>query len=192
MQRRTFLSAVGVASIGAIAGCVGGIAGCVGGSEPASEGFEAASPAFGDDETLPRRFTCDGDGVSPPFELRNPPEPTASIMVQGVTIAGVANEATFWSLWNVPPDTQRIPASLPNEPEVPSLDGARQGQSRVGTVGYKPPCPDTQTTEYYFQAYALSERLDVDGGAPHERAVDATEGLVLASDRTDVTYGPER
>lgn len=112
-------------------------------------------------------------------------------MITGVVHAGVANEATFWSLWNVPPDTVRIPMSLPNGPKVSALDGACQGQSRTGTVGYKPPCPDTQTTEYYFQAYALDEPLSVDGGAPHDRAVEATEGSVLASDRTTVTYSPE-
>ena len=184
MQRRTFLSTVGVAS-------AGGIAGCTGGSAPASGGFEATSPAFDDGDTLPRRFTCDGEGVSPPLAISDPPEPTAAIMVQAVVVAGVANEATLWSLWNVPPDTERIPDALPNEPELSTLDGARQGQSRTGVVGYKPPCPETGTTEYYFQVYALEARLDVEGGAPHERAVDATEGIVLASDRTDVTYGPE-
>lgn len=183
MQRRTFLSTVGVASIG-------GIAGCTGGDAPASEGFEATSPAFSAGDTLPRRFTCDGEGASPPFEISNPPEPTAALMVQAVVVAGPANEATLWSLWNVPPETEAIPDALPNDPEVSSLDGARQGESRTGVVGYKPPCPGMETTEYYFQVYALEERLGVDGGAPHDRAVEATEGLVLASDRTDVTYTP--
>lgn len=183
MQRRTFLSTAGVVSLGGLAGCTGG--------GRSVDPFEATSPAFEDGDTLPRRFTCDGEGVSPPFEIRNPPEPTATLLIQAVVIAGPANEATLWSLWNVPPDTAEIPAALPNEPEVPSLDGARQGTSRTGVVGYKPPCPDVEETEYYFQVYALEEGLSVDAGASHDSVSEAREGLVLASDRTTVSYAPQ-
>lgn len=138
---------------------------------------------------LPVRFTCDGAGRSPPFTVESVPEPTAALAVTAEYDRGVINEPVFWTLWNVPAATERIPAGLPREASVSSLDGARQGRRQGGEVGYEPPCPpEGQPYEHRFQLYALGETLGAEGGTDHDSATEAIGNAVLASRRFTVEY----
>lgn len=185
MRRRRLVATVG-------AGLLGGAAGCTGESQQATPAFAASSPAFEAGERLPPRFTCDGSGASPPLAVDRVPAPTAALAVVATADTGAITNATFWTLWNVPPGTERIPAGLPREPALPSLDGARQGRRAGESPGYKPPCPPAGTPiRHRFQLYALDERVAVDGGATHETATDAIEATELASARLTVTYAGE-
>ncbi|WP_197428401.1 YbhB/YbcL family Raf kinase inhibitor-like protein [Halapricum sp. CBA1109] len=182
VQRRQFLAAAGTSAVAAVGGCVTV-------SRQSASPLSADLPALDDGGRLPVRFSCDGDGVSPAVTLSSVPEPTASVMVTATVTSNIANQSLLWTLWNVPPETERIPEDLPREPTVGSLDGARQGRVRLGEVGYRAPCPPPgETYDYDFQIYALDRRLDIDGGTTNEDAVEATEGRVLASTRTTVSY----
>ena len=181
MRRRHLLASVGVLA-------TGGLSGCSTDRETTKPAFQSA-PGFEYDGVLPTRFTCDGDGVSPPFEVSRVPGATEALAVTAETDGGPLDEPVFWSVWNVPPETERISAAVPPTETVPSLGGARQGRPEGGTVGYNPPCPPRGATfEYRFQVYALGESLSVDGGATHETATDAIVGATLASDRLTVDY----
>lgn len=182
MQRRQFLAAATTGSVAAVGGCVTV-------SRQSAAPLSADLPALDDGGRLLARFSCDGAGVSPAVTLSSVPDPTASVMVTGTVTSNIANQSLLWTLWNVPPETERIPEGLPREPTVESLDGASQGKVRLGDVGYRAPCPPPgETYDYDFQIYALDQKLDLDGGATNESAVEATEGRVLASTRTAVTY----
>ena len=168
---------------------VAAVGGCVTVTRQSAAPLSADLPALDDGGRLPVRFSCDGAGESPAVTLSSVPEPTASVMVTGTVTSNIANQSVFWTLWNVPPETERIPEGLPREPTLDELDGARQGRVRLGEVGYRAPCPPPgETYDYDFQIYALDRRLDVEGGATNESAVEATEGRVLASTRASVTY----
>ncbi|WP_436932198.1 YbhB/YbcL family Raf kinase inhibitor-like protein [Halosimplex halobium] len=166
-----------------------GLAGC---SAPGSETprpFRVSSRAIATDGELPARHACDGEGVSPPFAVESTPEPTAALAVTASFNQGPITDRTFWTLWNVPPDRDRIPAALPGDPVVESLGDARQGRPEGGEVGYMPPCPPRgEPFTYRFQVYALSERLGVEGGASHDAASEAVGNAVLASRRFTVEY----
>lgn len=179
MRRRDVLGAIGTLAAVGVAGC----------SARSGGALVASSPAFADGDELPARFTCDGEGVSPPLTIESVPEPTAALAVVGRSTVGVLNNPTLWTLWNVPPDVEAIPAALPRTPTVPELDDARQGTRPTGSVGYRPPCPpQNQQYDHWFQVYALDERLDVPGGALHEPALEAIESNAIASVRLTVTY----
>jgi Raf kinase inhibitor-like YbhB/YbcL family protein len=180
MRRRRLLATIGVASAS--------LAGCAGSSGRGTPAFEASGPAFDTGEPLPARFTCDGAGVSPPLLFERVPDETAALAIVGQFEFGALNDPVFWTVWNLPPDTERVPADLPATETLPSLGDARQGQ-RNGVVGYSPPCPPRgQQYEHWFQLYALSERLSVPPGASHGDAVDAIEPAALASARLEVGY----
>ncbi|WP_436911889.1 YbhB/YbcL family Raf kinase inhibitor-like protein [Halosimplex marinum] len=166
-----------------------GLAGCGASGDETPRPFRVSSPAIATDEALPTRFTCDGEGVSPPFAVESAPEPTAGFAATASFNQGPITDRTFWTLWNVPPDRDRIPAALPGESVVESLGGARQGRPEGGEVGYSPPCPPGgEPFTYRFQVYALSERLGVEGGATHDAASEAVGNAVLASRRFTVEY----
>lgn len=182
MRRRRVLAAVGT-------GVLGSAAGCSGSAEQSEPAFRIASPPLEERGEIPVRFTCDGAGQSPPIRIERVPEPTASLAVVAEYDRGVINEPVFWTLWNVPPQTDRIPAGLPRTPAVDSLSGARQGRQPGREVGYEPPCPPAgQPYEHRFQVYALSKMLDLDGGAKQDAAVEAIGSAVLASRRITVEY----
>ncbi|WP_123538362.1 YbhB/YbcL family Raf kinase inhibitor-like protein [Halosimplex salinum] len=181
MRRRELLT-----SVGAVA--TGGLAGCSAERETTTPAFQT-SAGFESGESLPARFTCDGDGVSPPFEVGRVPEPTEALAVTAETDGGPLDEPVRWSIWNVPPETERIPAAVPRTETVPSLGGARQGREEGGEVGYTPPCPPRGgTSEYRFQVYALGDSLSTEGGATHDTATEAIVGATFASDRFTVEY----
>lgn len=181
MRRRHVLQTFGTAAVGAVAGCF----------SPAREGTEAfvvsSAPLSG--ETLPARFTCDGAGESPPVTIERVPGPTESLAVVAEYDRGVINEPVFWTLWNVPADTEEIPTGLSRTATVPVLDGARQGRREGGEVGYEPPCPPRgQPYEHRYQVYALSETLDIEGGTDHDTATETIGNVVLASRRFTLDY----
>ncbi|QLH78073.1 YbhB/YbcL family Raf kinase inhibitor-like protein [Halosimplex rubrum] len=182
MRRRDVLATVAGAT-------AVGVAGCAGSEAETPRAFRVSSPAIDPDEQLPARFTCTGEGVSPPFVVESAPEPTAGFAVTASFNQGPITDRTFWTLWNVPTDRDRIPAALPSEPVVESLGGARQGRPEGGEAGYIPPCPPRgEPFTYRFQVYALSERPSVEGGTTHDTASEAIGNAVLASRRFSVGY----
>lgn len=182
MRRRGLLRTLGPIVAGAVAGCAGSA------DETPGE-FRVSSPALASGGSLPERFTCYGDGVSPPFDIERVPDPTAGLAVTGEYDSGGITDPMFWTLWNVPADTERIPAALPREGTVQSLGGAAQGRREGGEVGYEPPCPQpSQPYTVRFQVYALGERLDVAGGTDHDTASEAIGDAVLASRRVTVDF----
>lgn len=182
MRRRRLLETMS-------AGAVAGLAGCGGSNGETSASLRVSSDPLEADGTLPVRFTCDGAGQSPPFVIDSVPGPTAALAVIAEYDRGVINEPVFWTLWNVPPDTERIPAGLARTAQLSSLGGAGQGRRVGGEVGYEPPCPPAgQYYEHRFQVYALRDRLGIEGGTDHETATERIGDAVLASVRFTVDY----
>jgi len=166
-----------------------GLAGCAGSDAETPGALVVSSPPLESGGTLPARFTCDGAGDSPPVVVDRVPDPTTALAVVAEYDRGLINEPVFWTLWNVPPETDRIPAGLPRTGTVESLDGARQGRRKGGEVGYEPPCPPAgQQYEHRFQVYALGERVDAGGGTDHDTVTEAIGDVVLASSRFTIDY----
>lgn len=182
MRRRRLLQSASVCVTSLVAGCVESTGEAAGSFEVSSSALDSASP-------LPTRFTCYGVGESTPFTIQRVPEPTAALAVTAEYDSGGITDPIFWTLWNVPPDIDRIPAGLPRTATVDPLDGAGQGRPEGGEPGYQPPCPQPgQRYTTRFQVYALGERLDVADGTDHDTAIEAIGDAVLASRRFTLEY----
>jgi Raf kinase inhibitor-like YbhB/YbcL family protein len=186
-SRRAVLSSLGVGSLAALAGC-GADAG-----PTTPDLLEFRLPAF-ENGVVPRRFTClaaDGAGVSPPVVVESVPPPTAALGLVIEYPNSVGGTFTHWVLWNLPPDTERIPEGAGDDgPTLDSLGGGRQGQNdvrRVGYVGLCPP-PSAEPQEYWVTLYALRRELSIPGGAPRDPFDDAVETATLASKRATATF----
>lgn len=155
-----------------------------------SEGsLTLSSPAFDDGGSLPVRFTCDGEGVSPPLAVGGVPDgaETLALVVDDPDAPG-DDPFVHWLLWNVAADTASIPADVPAAETV--LDGARQGTNDGGDVGYYPACPPTGDGPhtYRFTLFALDDALDVAAGARRGELDDAIEAAHLAQTRLTATF----
>ena len=135
------------------------------------------STAFEDGASIPGRYTCDEDDVSPPLTWAGAPEGTA-----GFALVVDDPDARGWIHWVV----ADIPADRAStaEAESPGTDG----RNDFGRVGWGGPCPPSGTHRYVFEIFALSERLDLPAGFSADELRAAMEGSVLASGRLIGSY----
>jgi Raf kinase inhibitor-like YbhB/YbcL family protein len=182
MRRRELLAS---ASLGAIAGCT------IGGEPPDTDSFRLSMPTL-DGKELPRRYTCDGEGVSPPLRVEGIPEQVVSLAIVGEWLRGYTPQ-TIWILWGIAADGSiELPADIPNERRIEQPIDAVQGRNDERSIGYRPPCHETPDhQEYRFIAYALPDQLDLDPGADRDTFDSEIEtGLSDVSSTTlRVRYG---
>ncbi len=133
--------------------------------------MQLRSPAFDEGASIPSRYTCDGEDLSPPLEISDVPEKAESLAV--VMDDPDAPMGTFdhWLVWNIPPHTGEISEGA--EP-----DGV-QGRTDFGKLGYGGPCPPSGTHTYRFKLYALDCTLDLGEGKRKSDLESAMEGHVL-------------
>ena len=157
------------------------------GSETAT-GFLLASSAFEGGERIPTRYTCDGEDISPPLSWKGVPEGTRSLAL--VVEDPDAPRGTFvhWVIYDIPPDTEGLPAGVPRERELAS--GARQGINDFGVIGYRGPCPPPgKLHRYFFILLALDVELPLEPGATQAELETALKGHVLGEAKLMGTYG---
>lgn len=140
-----------------------------------SGAFTLKSTAFKDGETIPAKYTCDGDDVSPFLEIKNPPaEAVAFALVVDDPDATRGVPWDHWLLWNIPANTQYI-----SEDSIPQ--SAVQGMTDFGTAKWGGPCPPpgTDPHRYVFTLYALDAAVPLSAGATKEELVKSMEGHIL-------------
>jgi Raf kinase inhibitor-like YbhB/YbcL family protein len=154
------------------------LAGC-GGDNPSKELPEApaamrlASTAFDDGGTIPERFTCSGENVSPPLGILDPPAKTRELAL--VVEDPDADRFVHWSVLGIAPDTALIGAG-----KVPA--GAVQTENGFGDKRWGGPCPpeDDEPHRYLFAIYALDAHLGLDADASADEVRDAIGEHALA------------
>ena len=181
MRRRTLLQTGGATLALGFAGCI---------TRSSSTGdLTISSSALTDGGEIPRRFSCDGPGISPPLTVESKPDSTAALAVIARSTVGVLDNPLLWTCWNLPADTTEIPAELPRTETLDSLGGARQGTAGDDQPGYRPVCPPpNQPYDHWVQAYALGTELDIGAGTTNDDALEAIEGAQIASDRITASY----
>ncbi len=136
------------------------------------------SPAFNHEGTIPSKYTCDGDNVSPPLAIDGVPVGTVSlvlIMDDHDVPVSVRPDGVWdhWVVFNIPPDVSRIPEA--GQPEgVP-------GHNTRDSLTYGGPCPPDGAHRYLFKVYALDSMLDLPEGSTKQAVLDAMQGHVLES-----------
>ena len=148
--------------------------------------IDVVSSAFEEGGVIPARYTCDGLDVSPPLSWSSVPDGTRSLALIADDPDAPGGTFVHWVIYNLPPDTRRLPEDVPNRETL--LSGAAQGVNGAGSVGYMGPCPPSSTHRYFFKVYALDTGLNLGGGATKERLLDAMEGHILAEGQLMGTY----
>ena len=139
------------------------------------------STAFDDGGTVPTRFTCDGDDVSPPLAWSGPPTDAAALALVVDDPDAPRGTFTHWVVLDIPTSTSSVA-----EGEVP--EGAVQGTTSAGTAAYTPPCPPGGTHRYRFTVYALDGRTGLSDGASLDEARSAVADHAVARGRLVATY----
>jgi len=144
--------------------------------------FSLASPSFPAGGAIPRRFTCDGEDVSPALAWKGAPPETAEFVL--VVDDPDARGFVHWLLVDL---TGTASGSIP-EGYSSSPDAAQQGTNDFGRVGWGGPCPPSGTHRYVFTLSALGGPVALPG-APRADAVRAAmAGQVLATATLEAAY----
>ncbi len=142
-------------------------------------------------QILPNNYTCDGDDISPQFDVggvNTAISKSLAILVNDPDAAG-GGGFVHWIAWNVEL-VKMIPESIPKTPEVTFPITALQGKNSFGNIGYNGPCPPRgQTHRYFFKVYGLDCKLSLPAGSTKEQLVKAMEGHVVQYGEAYVTYG---
>ena len=144
-------------------------------------------------ESIPEKYTCEGEDCSPELTIGGVPDDAAALAVVVDDPDAPGGTFTHWMLWNLPPDTVEIPENVPQLEEVPDLGGAKQGENGFGEVGYRGPCPPEGDGphEFRFTLYVLDEELDLDGGALRPAVQDELDAKTRDSEQFTGTFSRE-
>jgi len=130
------------------------------------------SSAFENGGVIPSKYTCDGENISPSLQFFDVPENTKSLMLICDDPDSPTGTWNHWSIWNIDPTISEI-----GERGVP--EGAMQGITSFGGIGYGGPCPHGGMHRYFFRLYALDTVLDLPKGSAKNELLSAMEGHVI-------------
>jgi len=148
------------------------------------------SPAFADGTSIPLRYTCDGEDLSPPLAWAGVPAGTKSLAFivddpDAPDPAAPTMTWVHWVLYNLPPTVSLLPEAVASS-ALPA--GTREGTNDWKRTGYGGPCPPIGRHRYIHTLYALDCVLP-DLGAPTAAALaEAMRGHELARARLIGTY----
>lgn len=130
------------------------------------------STSFEHGKPIPKKFTCQGENVSPELSFHEVPPDAKSLAL--IVDDPDAPSGTFdhWIAWNTPAGSKGFPegAVLPH-----------QGKNGYGKTGYKGPCPPPgKPHRYFFKLFALDAILTLPEGASKNEVECAMEGHILA------------
>jgi Raf kinase inhibitor-like YbhB/YbcL family protein len=142
-----------------------------------------SSPAFEAGGAIPRRYTGEGEDVSPPLEWSGLPEGTSEVaLICDDPDAPMPEPFVHWVVY-------KIPANRAGFPEG-NTEGALEGRNGFARMGYGGPMPPEGhgTHHYHFKIYALDAQLDATPGLTKDQLLAAMEGHVLDEGELVGTY----
>ena len=147
-----------------------------------------SSDAFESGGTIPARYTCEGENVSPALRFEGVPAAAQSLVLICDDPDAPNGPFAHWVLYNLPADQGRIDEGF--DPDADNLAGA-PGRNEIGNHGYEGPCPptDDEPHRYYFRLYALDAPLDLLPGATRAQVLDAMQGHIRAQTELMGRYG---
>lgn len=141
--------------------------------------FSLSSSAFPAAGSIPSRYSCKGDDMSPALQWKDAPASTAVFAVVMDDPDAPAGVWVHWVMWNLPSSATALQEGVAKDD--PGADGSRQGRNSFGKIGYNGPCPPPgQTHRYFFRLYALDSKLSLAPGADRSQLDAAMKGHVLA------------
>ncbi len=142
----------------------------------ALEGFEVAMP-WPEGGRIDRRFTCEGEDVSPTLRWTGLPESTVevAIVVTDTSIgADDPDHPVHWVVAGLDPSLEQL-----EQDAVP--DTAIVGSNDFGLADWTGPCPPSgETHTYEVEVHALTQQTEVPFGAPADELLRAIDFATVA------------
>ena len=150
--------------------------------------FNISSPGFQNGKDIPKKFTCDGEDVSPALSWTDPPPGSKSFALIADDPDAPRGTWTHWVLFDLPSTTTTLPEGVPKVGDLPG--GGRQGVNDFSKIGYGGPCPPPgKPHRYFFKLYALDSQLNLKAGASKQEVEQAMQNHILGKTELMGKYG---
>jgi Raf kinase inhibitor-like YbhB/YbcL family protein len=113
--------------------------------------FQLSSAAFGVGATIPGRYTCDGENISPPLAWTGAPQGTKSFALVVEDPDTARGTLLHWGVYNIGAGVDHLDEAFPVAGPYP------QAHNDLGDEGYGGPCPPPGkgAHHYRFRLFAL-------------------------------------
>ncbi len=150
--------------------------------------FQLTSTAFSGGQRIPKRYSCEGEDLSPPLTWTGAPSATSSFMLVCDDPDAPAGTWHHWALFNVPATMTQLNEGVTRDAHVGAM---RQAINDFGETGYRGPSPPHGhgTHHYHFRLLALDvDKLSVNERAKCTEAEAAARSHVIATAELIGTY----
>jgi hypothetical protein len=156
--------------------------------------FSLRSDAFAAGKKIPRKYTGDGQDLSPALTWADPPSGTREFaLICDDPDAPTREPWVHWVIYAIAGDVRALPEGVPATPRPSTPSGAAQGRNSWtsgSVIGYRGPAPPPGhgVHHYHFRIYALDSPLDARPEATKTQILKAMSGHVLAEAELVGTY----
>jgi Raf kinase inhibitor-like YbhB/YbcL family protein len=133
--------------------------------------MQLTSPAFEHEGTIPTKYTCDGENISPPLAIEGVPAETRCLVLLVDDPDAPGGTFDHWVLYDIPSYTKAI-----DENTVPGTAGRNSYKKNA----YGGPCPPSGRHRYFFKLYALDRLTGFEPGRSKEDVEKKMAGHILA------------
>ena len=141
--------------------------------------FVLSSSSFSNGSEIPRKYTCEGEDISPQLSWSQAPAGTEAFAIIADDPDAPAGTWTHWLVFDLPSSTSVLPENVAEESRIAT--GGAQGQNDFHKIGYGGPCPPPgKPHRYFFKIFALDHRLDLKPGCSRRELEQAMRGHILA------------
>ena len=149
-------------------------------------GMKLYSGAFEHGTTIPRKHGYKHGNKSPPLNVSEIPPNTKSlalVMDDPDAMGAVGKVWVHWVVWNISP-------SGADFAEGSAPQGAQEGMTDFGSVGYGGPAPPDKEHTYVFKLYALDTVLELADGSSKQKLEDSIKNHVIQEAVLKGRYAP--
>ena len=132
--------------------------------------LKVTSSAFEEDGSIPLKYTCDGEDISPPIAIDQIPEEAKSLAIIIDDPDAPSGTWVHWVVWDIP---------ITHQLKENEIHG-QQGINDFNKKRYNGPCPPRGTHRYFFKVYALDTILNLDASTKKSDLERAMASHILA------------
>lgn len=152
------------------------------------------STAFSDGQPIPKRYTGEGEDVSPPLTWEGVPQVTKEFaLICDDPDAPTSEPWVHWLIYNLPGEARSLPEQIPRDDHMSTPVSATQGCNswpageNLGYLGPMPP-KGHGIHHYHFTLYALDSTLNLFPGTNKTALLKAMSGHIVAKASLVGTY----
>ncbi len=147
-----------------------------------------SSPAFTEGGAIPKKYSCDGENISPALNWSGIPQNTKSLALIMDDPDAPIGTFVHWVIYGLESNLKGLPEGVAKSALVTGI--GMQGTNDYRKTEYDGPCPPKGSTHrYYFKLYALDIVIEPKTGLSKAAVEKTMQGHILAQGQLMGKFG---